>query len=65
MVADESEGEVVPKEFAYYYPEPYWMAREGSWIKSLLLFFDGVAILLPEYMRGIEVASCQRWQVRL
>jgi hypothetical protein len=34
-------------ELAYYYPEPYWLAHEGSWIKSLLLFFDGVAILLP------------------
>lgn len=37
---------------AYYYPAPYWMAREGDWIKSLLLFFDEVAILLPDYMRG-------------
>lgn len=44
-------------ELAYYYPEPYWLEREGSWIKSLLLFFDGVAILLPDYMRGREVAA--------
>jgi hypothetical protein len=35
-------------ELAYYYPEPYWLARESSWVKSLLLFFDGIAILLPE-----------------
>lgn len=48
-------GETVPPELAYYYPEPYWLAREGSWIKSLLLFFDGVAILLPDYMRGREI----------
>jgi hypothetical protein len=40
------------REFAYYYPEPYWHADEGNWIKSLLLFFDGVSILLPEYMYG-------------
>lgn len=39
-------------ETAYYYPEPFWAPLEGSWIKSLLLFFDEVAILLPEYMRG-------------
>jgi hypothetical protein len=37
---------------AYYYPAPYWGANEGSWIKSLLLFFDRVAILLPDYMYG-------------
>lgn len=37
---------------AYYYPAPYWGWREGGWIKSLLLFFDQVAILLPDYMYG-------------
>jgi hypothetical protein len=45
------------RETAYYYPEPYWIVREGSWIKSLLLFFDEVAILLPEYMRGRHLAA--------
>ena len=30
----------------------YGSAGEGDWIKSLLLFFDDVAILLPGYMRG-------------
>lgn len=44
-------------ELAYYYPEPYWLANEGSWIKSLLLFFDGVAILLPDYMSGRELVA--------
>src|SRR5258708_7784479 len=44
-------------QFAYYYPEPYWLAHESSWIKSLLLFFDGVAILLPDYMRGRELTA--------
>ena len=39
-------------DIAYYYPAPYWGWREGSWIKSLLLFFDEVAILLPHYMYG-------------
>lgn len=46
------EGTSVPSEIAYYYPEPYWLADEGGWVKSLLLFFDEIAILLPEYMRG-------------
>ena len=40
------------KDITYYYPAPYWLATEGDWIKSLLLFFDEVAILLPDYMRG-------------
>jgi hypothetical protein len=44
-------------ETAYYYPEPYWLAREGGWIKSLLLFFDEVAILLPSYMQGRNVVA--------
>jgi len=44
-------------ELAYYYPEPYWLAGESSWIKSLLLFFDGVAILLPDYMSGRELTA--------
>jgi hypothetical protein len=50
-----SDGPVA--ETAYYYPEPYWLAQEGSWIKSLLLFFDQIAILLPSYMRGRNVVA--------
>lgn len=44
-------------ELAYYYPEPFWLAQESSWVKSLLLFFDGVAILLPDYMEGRELIA--------
>lgn len=44
-------------ELAYYYPEPYWLTSESSWIKSLLLFLDGVAILLPSYMHGRELVA--------
>lgn len=40
------------RDIAYYYPAPFWYADEGDGIKSLLLFFDEVAILLPDYMRG-------------
>ena len=42
---------------AYYYPAPYWSAGEGGWIKSLLLFFDQIAILLPDYMQGRHIAA--------
>ena len=37
---------------AYYYPRPYWGMGESGWVKSLLLFFDKVSILLPDYMYG-------------
>lgn len=40
---------------AFYYPGPVW--RSPDHIKNLLLFFDGVALLVPEYMahRPFEV----------
>jgi hypothetical protein len=44
-------------EVAYYYPAPYWRMGEADFPKSLLLFFDSIAILLPRYMRGREVAA--------
>ena len=37
---------------AYYYPAPYWGWGESGWVKSLLLFFDRISILLPGYMYG-------------
>lgn len=37
------------RELAFYYPNPVW--SYPSWIKSLVLFFDGVALLVPSYMR--------------
>ena len=40
---------------AYYYPAPYWGLKDSGWIKSLLLFFDDVAILLPDYMYGRHI----------
>jgi hypothetical protein len=36
-------------EVAFYYPEPFWL--DGDWIKNLILFFDGIGLLVPEYMR--------------
>jgi hypothetical protein len=37
------------KEVAFYYPGPVW--RFGDWVKTLILFFDGVALLVPDYMK--------------
>lgn len=37
------------KEIAFYYPNPVW--TYGKWIKNLVLFFDGIALLVPEYMK--------------
>ena len=37
---------------AYYYPAPYWGLNQIGWVKSLLLFFDRISILLPHYMHG-------------
>jgi hypothetical protein len=39
-----------PKEIAFYYPGPIW--HTSDWIKTLILFFDGVGVLLPNYMKG-------------
>lgn len=38
------------REVAFYYPGHLW--RNTDWIKSLLLFFDGIGLLVPEYKQG-------------
>ena len=35
-------------ELGFYYPGQYW--HDADWIKNLVLFFDGVAMLIPKYM---------------
>jgi len=35
-------------EVAFYYPGPVWHA--GDWVKNLVLFFDGIALLVPDYI---------------
>ncbi len=35
-------------EVAFYYPGPMWSSGEA--VKNLLLFFDGIALLVPRYM---------------
>lgn len=37
------------REVAFYYPGPVW--HVGDWIKNLILFFDGIALLVPNYIR--------------
>jgi hypothetical protein len=37
------------RELAFYYPNPMW--SYGDWIKNLILFFDGIALLVPTYMK--------------
>src|SRR5262245_45232958 len=38
------------KQVAFYYPGHLW--HHTDWIKTLLLFFDGVGLLVPEYKKG-------------
>lgn len=40
--------ELLP-EWAFYYPNPVW--SQSDWLKNLILFFDGIALLAPEYAR--------------
>jgi hypothetical protein len=45
---EETQDSVEVPEVVFYYPGPVW--NSGEWIKTLILFFDGVALLVPEYM---------------
>lgn len=36
-------------DMAFYYPNPSW--SDPLWAKTMLLFFDGIALLTPTYMR--------------
>ncbi len=46
-MADNSES---IRDVAFYYPGHLW--HHTDWIKTLLLFFDGVGLLVPEYKKG-------------
>jgi len=37
------------RDLAFYYPGPVW--QHGNQVKNLVLFFDGVALLVPDYLR--------------
>lgn len=32
---------------AFYYPGPSWSQNESDWMKSMLLFFDGIGLMVP------------------
>ena len=36
-------------EWALYYPNPVW--SHSNWLKNLVLFFDGIVLLAPEFTR--------------
>jgi len=38
------------EDWAFYYPGPIWL--DGNAIKNLILFFDGLAVLVPDYLSG-------------
>lgn len=38
-----------PNEIAFYYPGHLW--RDPDLIKTMLLFFDGIGLLVPEYKK--------------
>jgi hypothetical protein len=42
--------EATIRDVAFYYPGHLW--RHSEWIKTLLLFFDGIGLLVPEYKQG-------------
>jgi len=42
-------GEAALPEIGFYYPNQFWYS--GDWIKNLILFFDGVGLLVPDYMQ--------------
>src|SRR5579863_8232695 len=45
-----SSADDTSKEIAFYYPGPMW--HYDDWIKTMIMFFDGIGILLPDYLRG-------------
>jgi len=44
-----STGRAELPEVGFYYPNPLWM--NGDWVKNLILFFDGIALLVLDYMQ--------------
>ena len=44
-----SSGRVAAPEVGFYYPNQFWY--RSDWIKNLILFFDGLGLLVPDYMK--------------
>ena len=51
MTSEPESATTVPPEVAYYYPEWHRRPDEHGWVKSLLLFFDEIALLVLDYKR--------------
>lgn len=49
MTGETSLGGAATPEVGFYYPNQFWY--RGDWIKNLILFFDGVGLLVPDYMK--------------
>lgn len=49
MNADRKVAKMQPgvPEFVHYYGDWFWTDEHTAWLKSLLLFFDGIALALP------------------
>lgn len=43
------------RQLAYFY-EPFWRSGAANCIKTLLLFFDGIALTVPDHVRGAPFA---------
>lgn len=44
------------RQLAFFY-EPFWRSGAAATIKTLLLFFDGIALTVPEYAWGAPLAA--------
>jgi len=44
-------------EFAHYYADWIWGRQDADWMKSLLLFFDGIALAVPPEMATALIES--------
>ena len=42
------QAEGMKPDIAFYYPGQYWL--DTDWAKNLVLFFDGIGMVIPEYM---------------
>ena len=49
VAMENSRSATKPPNLAFYYPG--WIWRDADALKNLLLFFDGIALLVPAYMR--------------
>jgi hypothetical protein len=44
-------SDTVTPQVAYYYPNATWRYGSTGFIKNLILYFDGVGLLVPDYIR--------------